>query len=109
MQSVSGDLIRAKLSELMLRFWGQRYDANDPEVTRLLQLFNDTRLDRLTRDNSHYVWEWNSQSVCNFDVSRWTTEDQWGGVVVGREPFGTLAAWRAVIAYLMTDYQYLHD
>lgn len=107
--SPTGERLREKMVELVQRFWGQKYDAQDSEITRLMTLFNDTMLDKRNRTGSNLIWEWDNDITCNFDTSEWDTENQWGGAIVGADPFGTLAGWRAVMVYLMTDFQYLHD
>ena len=107
--SPSADVLRAKMVELAQRFWGQKYEPQDQEITRMLTLFTDTMNDKQNRTGSSLIWEWDTGTTCNFDTSEWDTEDQWGGAIAGADPFGTLAGWRAVMVYLMTDYQYLHD
>lgn len=107
--SPTGDQLRVKLAELAQRFWGQKYAPQDPEITRMLTLFTETMTDKQNRTGSGLIWEWDTGTTCNFDTSEWDTENQWGGAIAGADPFGTLAGWRAVMVYLMTDYQYLHD
>ena len=107
--SPTGDVLREKMVELVQRFWGQKYHPQDQEITRLLTLFTETMEDKRSRTGSNLIWEWDNGTSCNFDTSDWDTEEEWGGNIVGQDFFGTLAGWRAVMVYLMTDYQYLHD
>ncbi|BDX05523.1 FG-GAP repeat domain-containing protein [Planctobacterium marinum] len=107
--SPTGDVLRDKMVELVQLFWGQKYQPQDTEITRLMTLFSETMEDKRSRTGSGLIWEWDNGTSCNFDTSDWDTEEQWGGNIVGQDPFGTLAGWRAVMVYLMTDYQYLHD
>lgn len=108
-QSESTDRLRAKLVELHKQFLGENLSAVDSEITRTLQLFTQTMEDRSTRSTNTWFDEWNDDfwtSCGNFDFEPIDedTRDE-----IYRDNFGTLTAWRTVLAYLMSDPKYLHE
>jgi len=100
------DLYREKMSELLFSFWGVEADKHSVEVNELLRLFEESRQAKFARSDWSHIQE--SNSVCDFDYSAHNTQNE-DGWVVGNDPAYVMSAWRTIVAYLMTDYQFLHE
>lgn len=105
----SAELIKQTIANLHFKFLGEKLNTNDDEVTRTFQLFVDSWNAKKQRSGWNHIAEQNVS--CNFDFSQYDDPDnnQYGWTLVGEDPHSTMTAWKTVIAYLMTDYKYLHE
>jgi hypothetical protein len=94
--------IQLKIAEILTRTRGKSVNVNDPEILVVYQLFLDV-LDYHNASQSIYLWEGEAlDTACDFDngqydISDLTTDNQ-----------DVFRAWRAVLIYAMTDFEYYY-
>ena len=94
-------VIRSQLQRLHERFLGESLATSDPEIDRALQLFTETRAERIeqgfpTRLNG------NGNESCPYqfiDASDWDLSDA----------NHSLNTWISMLIYYMTDYRYVYE
>ncbi|MFT7220942.1 MAG: hypothetical protein ACI8Z1_002563 [Candidatus Azotimanducaceae bacterium] len=103
--------IRDKIAELHNKMWGVRHSADDPEVTATYEPLVDVRASRTAWMNSEghgnwaYIYPFED---CNFNLPEHFEGDDAVGNR-GQDPTFMKNAWMAVITYLASDFQYLHE
>ncbi|MGF1778329.1 LamG-like jellyroll fold domain-containing protein [Vibrio nomapromontoriensis] len=98
--------IKLKIADIMYQAWGRRLSTDDAEVDWAYQLFVDRV--RASRDNNwDYLWSTNERpAVCFYDMNGDDENFEWADVP--EDPNGTMGAWRVVLAYIMSDFEYLY-
>jgi hypothetical protein len=93
--------LRAQFQHLHERMLGASLGLNDPEIDRVLQLFAETRQDRIAEGYPARLNGNNSES-CPFQFINT------GGLDLD-DPDHTMNTWISVLIYYMTDYRYLYE
>jgi hypothetical protein len=94
-------VIRDQLVLLHQRFLGEALAANDPEIDRALQLFTETRAERISNGFPARL-NGNARESCPFqfiDTSDWDLSDD----------NHSLNSWITMLIYYMTDYRYVYE
>ena len=120
-QDSAGSLkIKQKIVELQATLWGREATVDDEETLAIYQLFIDSREANIQRaenwieDNEDFEDSWSHIAEpyinCNYDWGQHDDPDNgvWGWDL-GTDPQNTLVAWRTVIAYMMSDFEYLYE
>ena len=101
--------IKAVIVNLHNRLLGQSLDITDPEINMTYQVLVDAWQARKTwiaETNNNNVAQ-HPNSLCNFYLDEHQEE---GGILSrGNDPSGMKNSWQLVLAYLMTDFNYLHE
>ena len=104
----SVNAIRKNLQHLHWVFWGEQVTLEDPELTRTYHLFYDT-----WKEGKALVAEGKVSRdlmfACRADRDPDTNMELPEASRVRADPNYTLRAWQAVIAYMLTDYKFLHE
>jgi len=93
--------VRAQLVHMHERFLGETLAPDHPEIDRALQLFTQTRLERIQLGYPAKL-NGSSQESCPFqiiDTTGWDISD----------PAHTLNTWISMLIYYMTDYRYVYE
>jgi len=105
--SDSGETIKQKLAELHFALWGEKVAANSAEVQETYALFVASWNTHKTDNVWNHITE---RAECSVRWSEFRTEaNNNQGWRAGLDPRGTLAAWKTVLAYMLSDYNYLHE
>ena len=102
--------IREKIAELHNKLWGVRHSPDDPEVIATYSVLVDVRANRTQwmQQEGHGDWAY----VYPFESCNFYLAEHWedGGIGHrGADPTFMKNAWMAVITYLTSDFQYLHE
>lgn len=102
---------KESIQALHFRFLGEKLEIDDAEIQRTYELFYDVLSRAQQRGASKYV---NEQGLwCESDGLTFPSTNrlnQYVEIEAGLyDPYYTIRAWRAVIAYLLSDPKYLHD
>jgi hypothetical protein len=101
--------IKAVIVNLHKRLLGQSLDITDPEINMTYQVLVDAWQARKTwiaETNNNNVAQW-PNSLCNYYLPEHVDE---GGISSrGNDSSGMKNSWQVVLAYLMTDFNYLHE
>jgi len=105
---VSGDAtgadqapIIANLRHLHERFFGERLEANDPEILASYELLKGAR------DDAQATGKTNLSRPCRNDQDLGTGVAVSGGTT--NDPTYMVRAWQAVIAYMLMDYRFVFE
>jgi len=98
--------IKEKIVKLVENAWGSFLTVDDPEIETIFNLFEASRQARIKRSSNQHIVD--DAGNCDFDFGLYDTESR-GGWEVGNDPYYVMSAWRTVIAYIMSDYQYIHE
>jgi hypothetical protein len=93
--------VRAQLVRMHERFLGETLAPDHPEIDRALQLFTETRVERILLGYPARL-NGSSQESCPFqiiDTTGWDISD----------PAHTLNTWVSMLIYYMTDYRYVYE
>ncbi|MGF1779779.1 LamG-like jellyroll fold domain-containing protein, partial [Vibrio nomapromontoriensis] len=94
--------IRLKIADIMYQSWGRRVPLDSAEIDRAYELFVDKV--KLHQSNPlPYIWSSADKNVlCAYqgESSDWQDAPE--------DTHGTMGAWRLVVAYVMTDFEYLY-
>lgn len=107
--STGGLLIKNKIAELHYKLLGKKVDINSDDVNRVYQLYVEAWQDKATRsDWGHIVEEYES---CNFDFGQFDDPENeiWGWNVAGDDPLYSMSAWKVVITYFTSHYNFIHE
>jgi hypothetical protein len=107
--SVGARAIKAVIVNLHNRLLGQSLNITDPEINMTYQVMVDAWQARKTwiaETNNNNVAQY-PNSLCNYYLAEHTEE---GGISSRTyDPSGMKNSWQVVLAYLMTDFNYLHE
>ena len=108
--STNGALaIKAVIVNLHNRLLGQSLDITDPEIDMTYQFLVDSwhaRKKLMTEKNNTGASQYPDES-CNWYSDEQTSKDGISGRI--NDPSGMKSSWQSVLAYLMTDFNYLHE
>ena len=112
--------IRENIVYLHWRFLGEKLPSNDPEVDRLVSLYVDAWK---ILEEEHLARVAMNQN--GWDFSTYACQGRWDYTAINdrrdgfpelpaakrieRDRTFTIRSWQAVLAYLMTDYRFLHE
>ena len=112
--------IRENIVYLHWRFLGEKLPANDPEIDRLVSLYVDAWK---ILEEEHLAKAAMNQN--GWDFSTYGCQGRWDYTAINdrrdgfpelpaakrieRDRTFTIRSWQAVLAYLMTDYRFLHE
>jgi len=99
--------VKEKIIELIDKFWGTDVSINSKEVDLLFNLFEQSRLDKFNRTDRLHIREDNV--ICDIDWKSYDTVEAEGWHIVGDDPEYMMSAWRTVVAFLMSDYRFIHE
>ena len=100
---------KAVIVNLHERLLGESLSIDDPEIQATYQLLVDSWLARQSwiadRGTSAYSWP---DEICKYYLDEHHAE---GTGIASRDadPSGMKSSWQSVVAYLMTDFNYLHE
>ena len=100
--SPSSSTVRAQLAILIERFLGHDVAENGPLVNRYFKLFHDAREGIVSRGPSGRFVD--DDQYCKFENANDLEKSVWAA-----DPNTTLAAWRVVVAALMSQYEFLYE
>jgi hypothetical protein len=108
-QSNGAITIKGVIVNLHKRLLGQSLEISDPEIDMTYQLLVDSWQARKV-----LIAERNNNKVSFFPIEMcyyYLDEHNEEGGVIEREndPSGMKSSWQSVLAYLMTDFNYLHE
>ena len=108
--STNGALaIKAVIVNLHNRLLGQSLDITNPEIDMTYQYLVDSwhaRKNFMTEKNNTGASQYPDES-CNWYSDEQTSKDGISGRI--NDPSGMKSSWQSVLAYLMTDFNYLHE
>lgn len=101
--------IRNKIVQLYDRLLGEQVTADSTEVDIAAGLFVDSIIAKAQRTDGRELWE--EGIICSFDhnlLDDPNTEEH-EGELAAQDPYSNLTGWRTVMAFLLSDYKYLHE
>jgi hypothetical protein len=101
--------IKAVIVNLHNRLLGQSLDITDPEINMTYQFLVDSwyaRKNFMTEKNNTGASQYPDES-CNWYSDEQTSKDGISRRI--NDPSGMKSSWQSVLAYLMTDFHYLHE
>ncbi len=99
-ETMAGLAVKQRIAELHERFLAEELSLSDPEIEATYQLYMQTWQDFNARDVERWITY--EDTECN------AYELDWGDVDWS-DPSHNLKTWAVVIAYLMSDYKFLHE
>ena len=103
--------IKAVVVSLHNRLLGQSLDITDPEINMTYQLLVDSweaRKIRMAEKNNTAAVQF-PEELCHYPLAEHTEKGGLGHYTRGNDPSGMKSSWASVLAYLMTDSNYLHE
>lgn len=100
--------IKKNIVHLHQRILGEQVSPSGAEVTRTYQLFYDTWKEGRSAIADGLAEEY-MQWACRARVNLVTGEEIPGEERLDDDPNYTVRAWRAVVAYLLSDYEFLYE
>ena len=105
--SNGGKAAKAVIVDLHKRFLGQSLDVNDPEIQATYQLLVDSWQARQSWMVERGTWANGPDEGCPWYAVPGQHRD--GAGIRHDDTSGMKSSWQSVIAYLMTDFNYLHE
>ena len=99
--------VKAVIVDLHERFLGQSLDVDDPEIQATYQLLVDSWQARQSWMVERGTWANGPDEGCPWYAVPGQHRD--GAGIRHDDPSGMKSSWQSVIAYLMTDFNYLHE
>ena len=103
----SGEQIKQKIADLHFILWGEEVTTESSDVRAIYDLFVASWNTHKSDDVWQHIGEHFECGVRWYDFN--SAENNNEGWRVGLDPEGTLSAWKTVIAYMLSDYKYLHE
>ena len=100
--------IKQNIQYLFFRILGQDLDLNDPEVLSAYDLYVDIQQTGQAlidaEEESQYI-QWSCRGREEF----WTGYDYPSEMTVAKDSNYSIRSWRAIIAYMLSDYHFLYE
>ena len=106
------EAIRANIQYLHERLLGEYVALDDPEVDRTYALFLEVwrqGKEGLVDEDEDMRYSTNLPNNCRATRDWWTGEDFAPEAQISADPNYTIRSWMAVMAYLLSDYRFLHE
>jgi hypothetical protein len=108
----SAQSIRSNIQYLTQRLWGEYLEIEDPEITRIYDLYLEVWRDGqigLTLDDAQGGYNEGLPWACQAGEDFWTGEPYPDNLAVFDDPDYTIRSWMAVVTFMLSDYRFLTE